>query len=205
MKPNEIDPVVERIVSSGLVFQAEHQHMYDFEPIVWFIHIRGRGTPQALASALRGVIAATSMPLPQAPPEHPKTPLPVAKIKGILHAYEATVGEDGIVTFFVAERNPVKIEGVTVKPGNNIATNIGFEPLNEAGTEVAVVPDFAMEAQDVDPLMRVMRGQGWDIGCLYNQETDEHPQLYFSHQFKTGNPIKLAEEVENGLKHADAK
>ncbi len=27
--------------------------------------------------------------------------------------------------------------------------------------------------------MQVMRQQGWDIGCLYNQETDEHPQLYF--------------------------
>ncbi len=29
----------------------------------------------------------------------------------------------------------------------------------------------------------------WDIGCLYNRETEEHPQLFFSHRFKTGNPL----------------
>ena len=44
-----------------------------------------------------------------------------------------------------------------------------------------------------------MRAQGWDIGCLYNQETDEHPQLFFSHQFKTGEPDQLAREIRRGL------
>jgi hypothetical protein len=44
-----------------------------------------------------------------------------------------------------------------------------------------------------------MRGQGWDIGCLYNQETGERPQLFFSHQFKTGDPYQLAAEIRKGL------
>jgi len=44
-----------------------------------------------------------------------------------------------------------------------------------------------------------MRAQGWDIGCLYNQETDEQPQLFFSHQFKIGDPYQLAAEVRRGL------
>jgi hypothetical protein len=35
--------------------------------------------------------------------------------------------------------------------------------------------------------MRVMLARGWFVGCLYNQETAEHPQLYFSHQLKTGD------------------
>lgn len=47
--------------------------------------------------------------------------------------------------------------------------------------------------------MATMRGMGWDIGCLYNQETNEHPQLYFSHQFKTGDPYALAAEIRKGL------
>ena len=44
-----------------------------------------------------------------------------------------------------------------------------------------------------------MRAQNWDIGCLYNQETDEQPQLFFSHQFKTGDPYDLAREIRRGL------
>jgi hypothetical protein len=38
-----------------------------------------------------------------------------------------------------------------------------------------------------------------DIGCLYNQETDEVPQLYFSHMWKTGSPYDLAQSVRKGL------
>ena len=44
-----------------------------------------------------------------------------------------------------------------------------------------------------------MRKQGFSIGCLYNQETDERPQLYFSHQWKVGDPYELAKEIRNGL------
>jgi hypothetical protein len=47
----------------------------------------------------------------------------------------------------------------------------------------------------------VVRRLGWDVGCLYNQETDESPQLYFSHMFKVGDPVQLAHEVRAGLDH----
>ena len=56
-----------------------------------------------------------------------------------------------------------------------------------------------MVANEVNPVIRTMRNMGWDIGCLCNHETDEHPQLYFSHQFNVGNPYKLAAEVRKGL------
>ena len=41
------------------------------------------------------------------------------------------------------------------------------------------------------------------MGCLYNQETAERPQLYFSHMFKTGDPVRLATEIRAGLEHTD--
>jgi hypothetical protein len=203
--PQNIDKVVDTIVNDGLVFQAEHQHMYDFEPMVWFIHFRGKGNPLRLANAAHSLLEAAEIPLPQAPPPHPTTPLNKNRLKSILHGYEATVSEDGVVTVYVARKNSIQIKGVTVKPETNVATNVAFEPLNAEGSEAAAVPDFAMEAGEINPLMTVMRRQGWDIGCLYNQETGEHPQLFFSHQFKTGNPYSLAEEIRRGLDQTNAK
>jgi len=50
-----------------------------------------------------------------------------------------------------------------------------------------------------------MQHQGWDIGYLYNQETEEHPQLYFSHQFKVGNAIQLAREIRKELNQTNSK
>ncbi len=56
-----------------------------------------------------------------------------------------------------------------------------------------------MVASEVTPVVRLMRRQGWFQGCLYNQETDEYPQLYFDHMLKVGDPYALAHEIRRGL------
>lgn len=60
-------------------------------------------------------------------------------------------------------------------------------------------------ADEINPVVTTMQGMGWDIGCLCNQETDEFPQLYFSHEFKHGNPYQLAAEVRQGLDHINSQ
>jgi Domain of Unknown Function (DUF1259) len=199
LKDDEINPVIDAILANGLVFQAEHQHFYDFDPPVWFIHFRGQGDPVQLAKAVHRVLKATATPLPQHSPTHPKTPFDKERLQSILHGYDAEVSDGGIVTVFVARKNPLFIDGVHVLPETNIATNVSFQPLNSSGSRAAAAPDFAMEANEINGLVRVMRAQDWDIGCLYNQETDEQPQLFFSHQFKTGDPYDLAREIRYGL------
>jgi hypothetical protein len=153
-----------------------------------------------IAKALHAVLLTTSTPLPQAPPSHPTTPLKPKRLEHMLHGYDVEVGSNGVVTVYIARHSPVTINGILTNPATNIAINVNFEPLNSSGTQAAVIPDFGMTSSEVNPLISLMRGMGWDIGCLYNQETAEHPQLYFSHQFKTGNPYELAREVAAGLK-----
>lgn len=196
---DKVDTTINTIIHNGLTFQAEHQHFYDFTPMVWFIHIRGRGDAVALARKVHSVLQAAGTPLPQSSPPNPQTPFNVARLKHILHAYDASVGSDGVVTFFVARRNPIYIDGIRVNPSTNIATNIAFEPLNNTGTQAAAAPDFGMQTNEINRVIATMQAQGWDIGCLYNQETGETPQLYFSHQFKTGDPYTLAKQIRQGL------
>jgi hypothetical protein len=198
VKAGEVNRVIAAILANNLVFQAEHQHFYDFDPPVWFIHFRGRGTPVRLARAAHAVLQATSTPLPQ-PKASTATPFDKKRLTKILRGDSADVGNDGVVTVSVPRRNQIVIAGVRVQPEANISTTVAFQPLDAAGATAAAAPDFAMEAQEIDAVVRTMQAQGWDIGCLYNQETAEHPQLYFSHQFKTGDPYRLAAEVRRGL------
>jgi hypothetical protein len=51
------------------------------------------------------------------------------------------------------------------------------------------------------PVIRTRRGQGSLVGCLYNQETAESPQLCFSHQLEKGDAYALAHEIRRGLDH----
>jgi hypothetical protein len=62
-----------------------------------------------------------------------------------------------------------------------------------------------MTSDEIQAVIATMRHHGWEIGCLYNQETDEHPQLFFSHTFKTGDAIQLAHEVRAALDHTDSQ
>ncbi|GGQ46621.1 hypothetical protein BKA00_004113 [Actinomadura coerulea] len=116
--------------------------------------------------------------MPQHSPPHPKTPLPVRKLERILGG-DATVGENGIVTVTVRRTDRIRLGGV--------------------------VPDFSMTASETQPVISVMRRHRWEVGCLYNQETDEHPQLYFSHMYRVGDPVTLARQIREGLDRTAAK
>ncbi len=143
-----------------MVFQAEHQHLYDISPMVWFIHVREVGDPLRLARDVHAVISATSTPLLQEPPAHPTTPLPAKRLGQILggpaHRRRKRRGD---------RRRPARprcgARWHSCRPDLNIANNIQFEPLGNG--KAAAVPDFALTAGEVNPVVRTMRGFGWEI------------------------------------------
>jgi hypothetical protein len=204
--PQEANPFIDAIIANGLTFQAFHQHFIEMNPPIWFIHWRGVGRPVELAKAVRAVLDVTATPFPQTMPKHPKTPLKPEKLAAILHG-SAQVGDNGVVTVTVERRDRIVIGNpqgnVLASPESNIYTDIMFNP--RGGSVADVAPDFSMTGPEVERVVRRMRGQGWFVGCLYNQETEEHPQLFFSHQLKTGDAYALAHEVRRGLDLTDSK
>lgn len=207
LKEEELQPFIFTLLENGLIFQAFHQHL-PMHPQIWFIHYRGTGDAIALAHAVRAALDVTSIPFPQEPPKNPKTPLDPSRLMAILHADQVSVGDEGVVTAWVYRRDQVYIDGVLVNPQANISTNIEFKPLDLDNPKTAadVVPDFSMESKEVVPVVKLMLNKlGWYQGCLYNQETNEHPQLFFDHMLKRGDPYELAAEIRKGLDLTDTK
>ena len=54
LKASELNAVIDAILSGGLVFQAMHQHYFDLDPMVWFVHFRGRGERGGLPAPCAG-------------------------------------------------------------------------------------------------------------------------------------------------------
>lgn len=195
--PSEVDPFISTLLNNGLVFEAFHQHIIDVSPPIWFVHFRGIGDPTTVARGTRAALDVTATPLPQSAPSSTSTPLDAQRLARILHGH-ASVGEDGVVTVVVDRRQGVMLGGVAAHPETNVSTNIEFKPLG--GDEAAAVPDFSMTSAEVDPVVKHMLNDlGWLQGCLYNQETDEHPQLFFAHMLKRGDAYQLAKEIRSGL------
>jgi hypothetical protein len=196
---HELNPFIDALLAHGLVFQAEHQHFFDLDPMVWFIHTRGIGDPLQIARGIRAAIATTATPLPQHSPANPTTPLDAHRIGQIIGG-DATIGAEGTVTVDVPRRERITLDGVCINPFLNVMTSISFEPLAGEGSQhAACAPDFGMIASEVDPVCRRMRANGFEIHCLYNQETAEDPQLFFSHQIGIGDALDLARKVRQGL------
>lgn len=203
LKASELQAFINELIKHDIEFQAEHQHFYDFDPLVWFVHFRAKGDPGTIAKGVKAALNVTSTPFPQSMPVNPKTPLPADKIGRILGA-SPQIGANGVVNYNVPRAEPIRLGGVRINPYLNVATPIAFEPYR-GGQNAAAVPDFGMIASEINKVVGKMQSQGWDIGCLYNQETDEYPQLYFSHQFKVGDAITLAKEIRNGLNLMNVK
>ena len=204
LKPQELNPFIDALLANDLTFQAMHQHYFDLRPMYWFIHFRGVGEPLALAKAAKAALDTTAIPFPQKGPEKPSTPFDARRLAKILHG-TATVGDEGVVTVDISRKGRVAIEGVEVNTDANLSTNVQFKPHGKGKDAAAAGPDFSLTASEVMPVVSLMRGAGWEVHCLYNQETAEAPQLYFSHMLKTGNVYELAEEIRKGidLTHAD--
>jgi hypothetical protein len=201
--PQEVNPFISKLLSVGLVFQAYHQHLIDMNPQVWFVHFRGVDTPERLAWRAKAAISTTATPFPQTQPSHPTTPLDADRLASILHG-TAEVGDEGVVTVDVSRRHSVRLDGVIARPETGISTSIEFKPLG--GSQAVVVPDFSMTSDEVVPVVELMLNDlKWFQGCLYNQETDEHPQLYFDHMLKAGDAYDLAREIRRGLDKTDSE
>lgn len=137
--------------------------MYDFDPIVWYIHFRKIGDRLGIARSVKAPLDVTSTPFPQTMLSNRTTPLPAERIGHILGA-SPNIGSDSVVTYEVPRNDPIRLAGVPINPYLNVATSSAFEPLGKG--RAAAIPDFGMVALEINPVMKVMRKQGRDIGCL---------------------------------------
>jgi hypothetical protein len=201
--PDETNKFIDALIANDLIVMAFHQHFFDLNPIFWFVHWCGVGDPIALATASRNAIGVTRTPLPQPAPSM-TTPFDADKLASILGG-TAEVGGSGVVTVSVARQERIRLGGIPIKSETGVSTTVAFEPLDASGQKAVGAPDFALIGEEVDPVFQIMSKQGFKIGCLYNQETDEKPQLYFSHQWKVGDPYELAREIRNGLDLTNSK
>ena len=202
LPPEEINAVIDRILSTGLVFQSFHQHFFNLDPQVWHVHLRGTGGVYGLVRGLDYVVRATDTPLPQTAPMNPTTTLDAPRL-GRLLGGEAEVHEEGVVSVTILRRDQFTLGGTAIDPRLGVAHEVHFEPLADGRT--AVAPSLGLLASEITPVIRLLRREGFDVHCLYNQETAEMPQLYFSHLLAAGNPYSYARVIRRALQQTNTR
>jgi hypothetical protein len=192
---SEVEEVVSAVIDAGGVVMALHNHLIKMDPPIVYLHWRAKGDPVGLAKVGNSILKMTNVPLPQSPSASPETP-DVQTAEDILGA-DAMMQDEGVFEFDFPRPETITVAGYTFPPEMAVETMIMFEPIGNG--QYAVMGEFALIASEVNRVSRALREQGAWVTAIHHHETDEQPQLYFTHGFMTGDISTVANAMKKAL------
>jgi Domain of Unknown Function (DUF1259) len=198
MTEDQVNPVMSVALDNGLEVTALHNHFFWDSPKVMFMHIGGMGEQDRLAEAVGKVFAKikeTSGGNPEAPKvdiEPAKSTLDAKRVGEILGA-KADVA-NGVAKVTIGRTT--QMHGQTVGNTMGVNTWAAF-----AGTdERAVVDgDFAMYEDELQGVLKALRGAGINVVAIHNHMTRENPRVVFLHYWGVGPAADLAKGLKTAL------
>jgi hypothetical protein len=197
---DEVSPAMDAAFAAGLEVTGLHNHFFYDEPKVYFMHIGGRGEPEALAAgvktvwdAIKRVRAADPTPSSAFAGLGPEADqIPPASIEEILgHKAQS---QDGVVKVTIGRDGTM--HGVKVGGSMGLTTWAAFA----GGFKHAVVDgDYIMTAEEVQPVLRALRKADIHIVALHNHMVGEQPAYYFTHFWGKGPAKELARGLRSAL------
>jgi hypothetical protein len=194
----EINPVMAKLLESGLDITAVHNHLLRASPATFYMHIGGHGDPVKLAAAIRGALALSKTPFdppPANPAPAPAIDLDTAQLDGIIGVKGQANG--GVYQFGVPRREPATEGGMTVTAPLGGANAINFQPTG--GGKAAITGDFLVTGPEVNPLIRTLRQNGIEVTAIHSHMLTEQPRMIFIHFWANDDAIKLAKGLRAAL------
>lgn len=195
----EINPVMAKMIASGLQITAVHNHLLRATPATFYMHVAGHGDPATLASAIHDSLAESKTPLtvaaPSSPP--PAVDLDTAQLDQIMGVKGQANG--GVYAFTVPRRDPISERGMPLNPVGpmGVAIGINFQPTG--GGKAAITGDFVLSGEEVNPVIAALRANGIEVTALHSHMLDEQPRLFFMHFWANDDAIKLAKGLRAAL------
>jgi biotin operon repressor len=194
----EINPVMAKLLESGIDVTAVHNHLLRANPPTFYMHVHGHGDPVTMATAIRAALAESKTPFgaPTAPaPQPAQIDLDTAALDGAIGTKGKVNG--GVYQFSVPRKDPVTEDGMLIPPAMGTAIVINFQPTG--GGKAAITGDFVVTADEVNPLISALRENGIEVTAIHSHMLDEQPRMFFVHFWANADAIKLAKGLQAAL------
>jgi hypothetical protein len=196
---DELRPVQRALIERGLTITAIHNHFLRDTPKAVFMHVGGRGDPLALAHSVRVVLDEVAG-LRRAKGLAARSREVTSELDGealsriLGHAGRASAG----VYRVVIGRPDIDLVdmGVPVTTFSGFNTWMAFQG---AAERAAVSGDFAMLADEVEPVIRALATAGIEVTAVHNHMVHEQPPVFFLHFWGVGRAEDLARGLKAGL------
>ena len=197
---DEVNPAMSAALDAGLEVTGLHNHFFFDQPKVYFMHIGGKGTASQLATGVKKIYdkiteirAAKPNPMTVFPgtitQESKITPAPLEEIFGMK-------GDSNNGMFKVTIGREATMHDVKVGKEMGINTWAAFAG---SDTQAVVDGDFAMLADELQPVLKILRGGGINVVAIHQHMTQEKPHYLFMHYWGKGSAQDLAKIVKSAL------
>jgi hypothetical protein len=194
----EINPVMTKLIENGIEVTAIHNHLLRAKPTPFYMHVGGHGNPIKLATAIRAGLAESKTPLEEpAAAAAPAVELDSRQLDQIFGVKGKENGE--VYQFVVTRRDPVREDEMALAPAGpmGVATSINFQPTG--GGKAAITGDFVLTAEEVNPVVKMLRHSGIEVTAIHSHMLTEQPRLFFMHFWANDDAIKLAHGLRAAL------
>ena len=192
----ELNPVMEKLRSSGFEISAVHNHLIEETPQVIYLHYMGHGPASRLATSLRAALAVSKTPLDKPAAVASDTTAP-EWVKAVNDGVGRTGSfKGGVLSFGVPRAGTISMNGMTLTPAQGVAESINFQEATDGA--VATTGDFVLTAEEVNPVISALEQHHILVTTLHSHMLTEDPRLFFMHFWGLGS----AQEVGAGIKAA---
>jgi hypothetical protein len=197
---DEVNPVMSAALQNELKVTALHNHFFFDEPKVYFMHIEGEGTTEALANAVKAALA-TSKQIrsenPQPGRSFGKTlpsqnSITAASLESIVGKGQSQNGMFKAV-FGRKAKMPCGCEAGKEMGVNTWAAFAG------ADDDAVVDGDFAVLETELQDVLKSLRKSGVNIVAIHHHMSAEEPRILFLHYWGRGKATDLAKAVKGAL------
>jgi len=196
---DEVNTAMSAALDNGLNVTALHNHFFFDHPKVYFMHLEGEGTVDALAGAVRRVYDAAKQiraanPQPKEsfggnplPDKNSISTEPLNKIFGVTGD-----ANNGMVKFTFGR--PATMHGVKIDNTMGVNTWAAF-----AGSDdnAVVDGDFAVTEDELQAVLKSLVKQKISIVAIHQHMTHEQPRMMFFHYWGRGRAKELAENIKS--------
>ena len=195
---DQVNPVMGVALENGLEVTALHNHFFWDSPKVMFMHIGGMGDADKLAAAVGKVFAKIQETSgekgdrPAADIDPARTTLDATKI-------EAALGHKGQLDKGVYK---ITIGRTTKMGGQDVGNQMGVKTwaaFAGANDKAVVDGDFAMTEEELQGVLKALRGVNINVVSIHNHMTGESPRIMFLHFWGVGPTEALAKTLASAL------
>jgi hypothetical protein len=196
LAPGELPSVMSRLQQGGVEQMAVHNHLAGEAPHVVYMHIMGKGDPEAIARTIHDALATTKTPL-GAPPAVTPLRLDLDTV-GVASALGVTgKGSGGVYQVSVPRPETIRENGEELPPPMGVATAINFQPTTSG--RAVTTGDFVLLPSEVNPVIRALRANGIAVTALHSHLLMDQPHVLFMHFWGDDDALKLARGLRAAL------